>query len=464
MQKKRNPIFAGRFYENNKNKLLQHLEQLFQQAKPKILHHVQAIISPHAGYIFSGQTAASAFNQIDKDKNYENIFIIAPSHHFNGHGIALFSGNLYETPLGELQINTELQNYLLLNYPEYFYVHDETHFHEHSLEVQLPFLQYHISNYKYIVPLIITTHNIHQIKNIAECLQPYFNDNNLFIISTDWSHYPTMLDAENIDKETIQIVVAKKPFELYELLNQTNDIDNLYTRMCGSNAVLLLLFLSSDKHFTFSLIEYSNSAQSPYGDEARVVGYAAIAVYKDTSFLILNENEQKELLAIARNTLEHYLSNEEKPDITPNSENLKKPYGAFVSIYYDNQLRGCLGHFITTMPLYKTIQELTIASATRDFRFNPVELHELPHIKLEISVLSELKKIDNIKEIVLGKHGIYIKKGNRSGTFLPQVASKTGWSLEEFLGHCSEDKAGLGWDGWKDAEIYIYEAQIIKEY
>ena len=106
---------------------------------------------------------------------------------------------------------------------------------------------------------------------------------------------------------------------------------------------------------------------------------------------------------------------------------------------------------------------MAIASAIRDYRFNSVSISELDSIDIEISVLTPLKKISSVDEIELGKHGIYIKKGFSSGTFLPQVADETKWSKEEFLGHCSRDKAGIGWDGWKNAELFIYEAIIFRE-
>jgi len=109
------------------------------------------------------------------------------------------------------------------------------------------------------------------------------------------------------------------------------------------------------------------------------------------------------------------------------------------------------------------VQDMTIAAATEDYRFSRVVSDELSTIDMEISVLSPLKLIKSIDEFELGKHGIYIKKGSRGGTFLPQVATETGWTKEEFLGHCAQDKAGIGWTGWKDADIYIYTAIVFGE-
>ena len=106
---------------------------------------------------------------------------------------------------------------------------------------------------------------------------------------------------------------------------------------------------------------------------------------------------------------------------------------------------------------------MAVAAATQDSRFEPVNPSEIDHLNIEISVLTPLKKIKSIDEIVLGKHGIYIVKGDRSGTFLPQVATETHWTKEEFLGHCAQDKAFIGWNGWKDADIYTYEALVFGE-
>lgn len=185
---------------------------------------------------------------------------------------------------------------------------------------------------------------------------------------------------------------------------------------------------------------------------------------KNSEFNLTNE-EKKFLLKLARKTIEEYLTKKSLSTIDKNeiTENLKTHCGAFVTLHLNHNLRGCIGTFSQDTPLYNVIQRMAIASATEDYRFNPVAAQELPYIDIEISVLTPLKRIHDPSEIILGKHGIYIKKGYRSGTFLPQVAQETGWTLEEFLGHCSRDKAGLSWDGWKDAELYTYEAIVFSE-
>jgi len=229
-------------------------------------------------------------------------------------------------------------------------------------------------------------------------------------------------------------------------------------------------------------VVYRNSGDTPYyGDKSRVVGYYSIAVTKETG-TALNESrmekesviendfslsaEDKEILIdIARSTVEDYVNNKEIPEIDTKgfSKNLFTNTGAFVTLHKNGKLRGCIGRFEPDIQLYKVVQDMAISAASRDYRFSPVKPDELKNIDIEISVLTPLKKIQSIDEIVPGRHGIYIKKGYSSGTFLPQVASQTGWSVEEFLGHCSRDKAGIGWDGWKEADLYTYEALIFSE-
>lgn len=180
---------------------------------------------------------------------------------------------------------------------------------------------------------------------------------------------------------------------------------------------------------------------------------------------VLTTDESLLLLKIARESLQYYLKTgshiEYDESVLP--DNLNLLHGVFVSLYKGNALRGCIGRLKPDLPLYKLVQRMTISAATGDNRFSSVKYGELGQIRIEISVLSELTKVSDPKQIELGKHGILIRKDSFAGTFLPQVAIHTGWDLEEFLGHCSRDKAGIGWEGWKDAEIFIYTADVIRE-
>jgi len=214
-------------------------------------------------------------------------------------------------------------------------------------------------------------------------------------------------------------------------------------------------------------LQYTNSGDVSFGDKSRVVGYFALALTQKTKDTedFLTEDDKKQLLHIARQTIEEYLAHQQIPeeDESKLSDNLKVHSGAFVTLNKFGSLRGCIGRFIADEPLYKVVQQMAIAAATQDYRFTTVTPKELKNIDIEISVLTPLKKINSIDEIQLGRDGIYIIKGNKGGTFLPQVADETGWTKTEFLGHCARDKAGIGWDGWKDADIYTYQAIVFSE-
>ena len=177
------------------------------------------------------------------------------------------------------------------------------------------------------------------------------------------------------------------------------------------------------------------------------------------------EEEKKQLFLIVRTAIKMKLdeNKEYSVDINKISSKFKTPMGAFVTLKINGALRGCIGRFISADPLYEVVRASAISSAFEDPRFSPLTKDEYRKTDIEITVLGPLKKINNIGEIVLGRHGIYIKKGRSAGTMLPQVATENGWSVEEFLGYTSRDKAGIGWDGWKDAEIFIYEGVVLEE-
>ena len=178
-----------------------------------------------------------------------------------------------------------------------------------------------------------------------------------------------------------------------------------------------------------------------------------------------SKEEEELLFKIARKSIQSMLHDKHKLKIDQNEipARLRIPMGVFVSIKRDGKLRGCIGRFISRLPLYKTVRDSAYSSAFEDPRFDPLSNDEFDKVELEITVIGPLKKINNISEIVLGKHGVFIKKDSHSGTMLPQVATENGWTIEEFLGFTSREKAKLGWEGWKEAEIFIYEGLVLEE-
>lgn len=466
----REPAFAGQFYPGTEAELNTELNKLFREGTKNISEEerLRAIISPHAGYVFSGKVAASAFNQISPGTQYKRVFVLASSHRYHFNGAAVYTSGNYSTPLGEIEVDTLLAEELLQT-SEVFTEKPEAHDSEHSLEVQLPFIQNKLNNNFLLVPIVLGTQSIKEIKKIATALTPYFTEENLFVISTDFSHYPKFTDAEEIDSVTAEAICNNNPEKLLQVLkeNEQKKITNLATSLCGWTSVLTLLYMTKDKKYNFQMVEYRNSGHaSVYGDKHQVVGYWAISIAeKQDKHYNLSTAEQEELLTKARFSIEHYLLTGKQNTILPAELKgiLTKSAGAFVSIYVQGELRGCIGSFAKeNRSLYEVVQKNAV-SAISDIRFAPLQKDELDDLELEISVLSPMRRIASIEEIDLGKHGVFIQKGTKSGTFLPQVASKTNWNVTQFLGYCSRDKAGLGWDGWKDAELYIYEAFVFRE-
>ena len=467
----RKPCVAGQFYPGSAAELNDELKMLFGNAKPRVGENVAAIVSPHAGYVYSGGVAASAFNQLNPDGKWDRIFLIGSSHRVYFDGASVYNCGNFETPLGTVKVDTETANKLIKDCKSIVF-RDDAHATEHSLEVQLPFLQYHLKNEFQIVPIIIATQSVETIKKIAAALKPYFNPNNLFVISSDFSHYPSYQAAVEVDSATASAILTNSPEKFLETIdfNESKNIPNLATSICGWTSVLTLLEITGNTPgIQIKTIEYKNSGDAGFGDKRRVVGYWAIALTrtgkeKNIDFS-LDEADKVTLLKIARETIENYVEKGQTPEVDPSgfSQALKTPAGAFVSLHKDGQLRGCIGSFVPDEPLYQVVQNMAISASTKDYRFPRVNAAELSEIEIEISVLTPLKRISNSDEIELGKHGIYMKKGYNTGTFLPQVATQTGWSLDEFLGHCARDKAGIGWYGWKDAELYTYEALIFDE-
>jgi len=469
----REPFAAGRFYTDKPAELKAQLQQLFSGSiKMKSENTPLAIIVPHAGYIYSGEVAASAYNQIDPGRKFERIFIIGSSHTMAFTGASVFCTGHYVTPLGIVKVDLELvsqlakENKLIKCYPE-------PHLEEHSIEVQLPFLQYHLRTDFKIVPLIIGSSTAETSKKLAVILKPYLNEKNLFVISSDFSHYPNYSDAPLVDQLTAKAIKTNRASNLINTLenNDRKGLPGLVTSLCGWSSVLTLLYMTEQMPgVTADLIQYKNSGDSSYGDKQKVVGYYAISFSQakeksPVNEFSLNNDDKKFLLKLARETISEYVRNGHEPEVVQSklSATLKTNCGAFVTLNKNNNLRGCIGRFDASQPLWKVVQSMAIAAATEDYRFDKVKPNEISQLKIEISVLTPLKRIQSIDEFTMGKHGIYIKKGNSSGTFLPQVANQTKWSKEEFLGHCSQDKAGIGWDGWKTAELYTYEALVFSE-
>ena len=456
---------AGRFYDGNPQRLSHEVDSfLALHAKDAQYEDVAALIVPHAGYYFSGNVAAKAYMSLPKEKQFKRIFLLGPSHHEWLDGASVNSeADYYATPLGEVKVDRETAKNLIAA-DDCFAYRPEAHDREHCLEVQLPFLQRRFEEVPPIVPIIISTNDFRKLKRMAEVLKPYFTDENLFIVSSDFSHYPSYEDACKVDAKTGKALESGDVETFIATINQNADsgIRNLATSACGELAIVTLM-LMMDHRYEVKHLLYQNSGDIDNYDHSRVVGYHAFAILrgKDKGFS-LSDEEKKMLKNIAYKSIKDSLDGKPIAQPTLNSQFLilNSKCGAFVSLHKHGQLRGCIGHFGEDTPLHEIVAEMACAAAFEDPRFMPVTRDELDELDIEISVLTPMRRIQSLDEFELHRHGIYIRKGYRSGTFLPQVADEVNWTKEEFVGHCSQDKAGLGWEGWRDAELYVYEAIV----
>jgi AmmeMemoRadiSam system protein A len=179
----------------------------------------------------------------------------------------------------------------------------------------------------------------------------------------------------------------------------------------------------------------------------------------------ITESEKQTLFSLVKGAIEFYSKYKKNPEFEIKDLPMlfHEKLGVFVTLYFNNELRGCIGRFEPQIPLAELAQKMAIAAANNDPRFSPVTKEEIPKLEIEISVLSPMQKIQSIEEIEIGKHGIYIIDGMHRGTLLPQVAVKQGWDVEEFVSYCAEKKAGLPKGAWKTAELYTYTSTILNE-
>lgn len=467
----RMPAVAGAFYPADADTLRETVVSFLSEASSaEADKEVQAVIVPHAGYVYSGSTASEAIKAIPSDAVYKRIFLLGPSHRAAFDGASVNNAfDSYATPLGQVKVDNEAVDALLHADPVFTYV-PEAHAREHCLEVQLPFLQVHLQHVPPIVPVIIGTQDLAKLRRIAQALQPYFTSDNLFVISSDFSHYPSYEDANRVDKATGEAIESGSLRKFLDALekNARKGVPRLATSACGQSPIAVLLLLMEGRNdLQVRHLAYCNSGDAVYGDKDRVVGYHAFSIMKkaEADAFSLTGEERAQLLQIARKSIDYELARKtDLPyDSTKMSPALQQHCGVFVTLHKGGKLRGCIGNLIGFLPLYRLVANMAKLAAFEDPRFYPVKESEMKDIDIEISVLSPLRKIQSIDEFQLGRHGIYIIKGEHRGTFLPQVAEETGWTKEEFLGHCARDKAGLAWNGWKDAELYVYEAIVFGE-
>jgi MEMO1 family protein len=279
----RQPAVAGQFYPGNPAELKKMVMEMLSKSASKgdksgKRGTVRALILPHAGYVFSGLVAAAGFDQLDPDASYDDIFIIAASHKAGFDGAVAYYPGDFITPLGKVEVDTALCRELTEKGGA-FLDRPSGHEGDHVIEVELPFLQVYMKKKFRIVPILIGTEDRDVCRKIALVLKPYFTPKNLFIISSDFSHYPDYDDAKKTDKTTLEAILKNSPDALILSVEtgMEKGIRNLVTCACGYNSILTLLYMTAgDPSISINPVRYMNSGDIA-GDRSRVVGYHAIA-------------------------------------------------------------------------------------------------------------------------------------------------------------------------------------------
>ncbi|MCF7870352.1 MAG: AmmeMemoRadiSam system protein B [Candidatus Omnitrophica bacterium] len=456
---------AGSWYPNNPEQISFLIEDYLHQADINIpAGEVIGIIVPHAGIRYSGRIAAFGFKAL-ANKKINKVVVVGFSHRRNYDKIAILEKSGYKTPLGVLTIDKTISDKFVNFHPKIDY--DSSPFYkENSVEMIIPFIQVALGNPE-ITLIAIGNQSWENSQILGKALYEILKkeDNFVIIASTDLCHYLSPKQVDTVDEETSRLIQEFDPKRLYNQCRGKN-------RMCGTAAVAAAMIASKKLGAEESVILARSNSAAIIKESKKAVGYLSAAFLKNGKRKELNgmdelltKDQKNKLIQIVRTTLDQYIKEGKKyqPEVKDNK--LKEEMGVFVTLHKNNSLRGCIGNIIAKDPLYLGTRDMAIAASTQDPRFPPVTESELDDIDIEISVLSPLEKIDNPDKIILGKHGVLVKKGFRSGVFLPQVADETGWSKEEFMNNLCVHKAGLESTCWKtgDCDIFIFSAEVFEE-
>jgi MEMO1 family protein len=457
MKKIREPVVAGTWYPGTNASLKAAVEKYLGNVKKAELNGtIKAIIVPHAGYSYSGQIAAAAFRQLED--RYKTVILMGPSHQYPLSGASIINVTHYKTPLGEIPLSKKAKELLKESIVS---IVPEADAKEHSLEIELPFLQETLTNFE-LIPILVGDIDPDKFK---EVLSKYLDNETLIVVSVDMSHYHTYEEAKKLDSYSISRIMALDSEGIFNA-----EIDAPW-------AVSTLIKIAKENNWQPVLLYYANSGDVS-DDKSAVVGYSAIAFVEKGKGKaqsekkdLLTKEEQDFLIKLARDTIKEYLKTGKKPKVNESklTPALKKVQGCFTTLNKNNELRGCIGHIIPQEELYKCVMDNAINAALNDPRFDPVEYDELKDIKIEISVLTIPQKLDFSSSEDLKKKlrpmvdGVVLKQGWHQSTYLPQVWEQLP-DKEEFLSSLCE-KGGMESDCWKDkkTEVYTYQAFVFEE-
>jgi MEMO1 family protein len=471
LQNVRQPGVAGSFYPADPKALTEMIDDMLAHASPPpITDPILAVVAPHAGYQYSGPVAAYTYAAL-KGRKFSRVVVIAPSHYVAFDFTSVFDGDAYATPLGTIPVDKAFAKQLV-NLSPTIKLASQGHIPtkegaEHALEVELPWLQRVLGDFE-LVPIVMGDQSYESSRELGVALAKLIqgSSDTLIVASSDLSHYHPYDEAVTIDHKTLAALQG------WDYFSMSQNFEMRVWEACGGAPIVAAMIAAERMGANQALLlKYANSGDTT-GDHSRVVGYSAVALVKTQGQpaaerpFSLGAREKSELLALARQSVE-YAVKERKPyePAASSSEALNQERGAFVTLTKSGELRGCVGYTSAVKPLYLTVRDTATLAALRDSRFPPVSVSELPQLQYEISVLSPLRRVLDVREIKVGQHGLLMKNGADEGLLLPQVPVEEKWDRQRFLEETCA-KAGMHSNCWKDenTDIFRFTAVVFSEH
>jgi len=436
----RKPYCAGSWYSDNPKILSDEIDGYLNNVSFENLN-VKAVIVPHAGYMFSGQTAAYSFRQLNKNVN--NIIILGTAHKYPLEGASVTGYDYYESPLGLVKVSDSINSLIKEKGLDCVPKADSG---EHSIEIEIPFLQRTLEDFS-IIPIIVGKTDY---KEFSRILEKYYGENTAIVASVDLSHFHSYNEAKKLDEYSIDCILNLNAEGI-----KSAEIDSPW-------AIMALLELAKRKKWKAKLLSYKNSGDL-IKDKSSVVGYASIVFYEEYQGYFSGK-EIREMELLAKQAVEEFVKTGKRIAVKEISEKFEKKLACFVTLKLDGELRGCIGTIEPVDKLWKSIIDNAISAASRDWRFEPVQEYELPDLSYEVSVLSEplIMHFSDPKDIAVGikDKGLIIEKDGKRAVYLPQV-----WehfkNSEDFLSSLCR-KAGLPGGEWKKPGMKFFVFDLIK--
>ena len=466
----RKPVRAGSFYPADPAELARMIDRLTKKAQETKVRlprnkSLKALIMPHAGYIYSGWTAAHAASVLRKNR-FSKVVMMGPDHRLGIQNGAICDVTAYQTPLGRIELHPNTER--LRRQTNLFRSVPVSMDREHSLEVILPFLQTYLGKFE-LVPIVLGHAN--NVGPLTEAVNDLIDANTLLVVSSDLSHFLGYSDAVPMDRETIAAIMALNSTMLAAKPN----------RACGLYPLLVLLQLAKRNQWQPVFLHYSNSGDTA-GGRSRVVGYTTIAFFGDQPMdnktdpqARFTEEQGQTLVNLARHTISIKLGRSRSDAATPvppsalQDEIFQLHNGTFVTLKIKGQLRGCIGNLTSAETVLEGIKRNAVNAAFHDPRFSPLTAKELDQTEIEVSILTEPRALEYrdgdelIQKLRANVDGVIIRKGHASATFLPQVWEQLPHP-DQFLSHLCM-KAGLPSNAWKEQalEVLTYQVQYFEE-